>query len=59
MFETLVDGTGPYVPYFNLVKAIEAESLYDFRECADAIMMSVREINEAELRALAAAADLD
>ena len=57
--ETLVDGTGPYAPYFRLVQAIEAESLYDFRECADALMMDVREINRAELRALAAAADLD
>lgn len=57
--ETLIDGAGPYVPYLNLVKAIEAESLYDFRECADALMMGVREINQAELRALAAAADLD
>ncbi|MFM9917112.1 MAG: EAL and HDOD domain-containing protein [Rhizobacter sp.] len=57
--ETLVDGTGPYAPYFRLVQAIEAESLYDFRECADALMMEVREINRAELRALAAAADLD
>jgi EAL and modified HD-GYP domain-containing signal transduction protein len=41
------------------VKAIEAESLYDFRESADALMMSVREINQAELRALASAAHLD
>ncbi len=57
--ETLIEGTGPYAPYFNLVKAIEAESLYDFRECADALMMGVREINQAELRALALAADLD
>ena len=57
--ETLIDGTGPYAPYFNLVKAIEAESLYDFRECAEALMMGVREINQAELRALASAADLD
>ena len=57
--ETLIEGTGPYAPYFNLVKAIEAESLYDFRECAEALMMGVREINQAELRALASAADLD
>ena len=57
--ETLIDGTGPYAPYFKLVQAIEAESLYDFRECADALMMDVREINRAELRALASAADLD
>ena len=57
--ETLIDGTGPYAPYFRLVQAIEAESLYDFRECAEALMMDVREINRAELRALASAADLD
>ncbi len=57
--ETLIEGTGPYAPYFNLVKAVEAESLYDFRECAEALMMGVREINQAELRALASAADLD
>ncbi len=57
--ETLVDGTGPYAPYYKLVQAIEAESLYDFRESADALMMDVREINRAELRALASAADLD
>lgn len=59
VYETLVDGTGPYAPYYRLVQAIEAGSLYDFRECADALMMEVREINRAELRALAAAAELD
>ena len=57
--DTLVDGTGPYMPYFNLVRAIEAESLYDLRECADALMMGMREVNQATLRALALAAQLD
>ncbi len=57
--ETLIDGTGPYAPYFKLVQAIEAESLYDFLESAEALMMGVGEINRAELRALAAAAELD
>ena len=57
--DTLVDGSGPYMPYFNLVRAIESESLYDVRECADALMMGMREVNQATLRALALAAQLD
>ncbi len=57
--QTLVDGSGPYVPYFNLVRAIETESLYDVRECADALMMGMREVNQATLRALALAVQLD
>jgi len=59
VYQALVDGSGPYQPYIELVKAVEAESLYDFREAADKLMMSVTEINRAELRALTAAAQLD
>jgi EAL and modified HD-GYP domain-containing signal transduction protein len=59
VYQALVDGTGPYQPYFDLVKAVESESLYDFRTAADNLMMSVSEINRAELRALTAAAQLD
>jgi len=59
VYQALVDGTGPYQPYFELVRAIEAESLFDFRAAADNLMMSVSEINRAELRALTAAAQLD
>jgi len=59
VFQTLVDGTGPYQPYFNIVLAVEQESLFDIRAAADALMMSITEINQAELRALAAAAQLD
>jgi c-di-GMP phosphodiesterase len=59
VYQALVDGAGPYQPYFDLVKSVESESLYDFREAADALMMSVVEINRAELRALTAAAQLD
>jgi EAL and modified HD-GYP domain-containing signal transduction protein len=59
VYQALVDGTGPYQPYFDLVRSVEAESLYDFRTAADALMMSVSEINRAELRALAAAGQLD
>ena len=49
----------PPPPYFDLVKSVEAESLFDFRAAADKLMMSVSEINRAELRALTAAAQLD
>lgn len=57
--QALVEGAGPYQPYFELVKAVEAESLFDFKTAADGLMMSVSEINRAELRALTAAAQLD
>jgi EAL and modified HD-GYP domain-containing signal transduction protein len=59
VYQALVDGSGPYQPYFELVRAVEAESLFDFRSAADNLMMSVSEINRAELRALTAAAQLE
>lgn len=59
VYQALVENTGPYQPYFELVKAVEAESLFDFRAAADTLMMSVSEINRAELRALTSAAQLD
>jgi EAL and modified HD-GYP domain-containing signal transduction protein len=59
VYQALVDQSGPYQPYFDLVKAIEAGSLYDFRAAADTLMMAVSEINRAELRALTAASQLD
>lgn len=59
VYQALVEDSGPYHPYFELVKAIEAESLFDFRSAADNLMMSVSEINRAELRALTSAAQLD
>ncbi len=58
VYDTLAEGRGPYVPYFNLARAIEAESLYDIRECADALMMDMKEINRALLRALTTASQL-
>jgi c-di-GMP phosphodiesterase len=57
--QALVDNAGPYQPYFDLVRAVESESLYDYREAADRLMLSVAEINRAQLRALAVAAEFD
>ena len=57
--QALVDGSGPYQPYLELVKSVESASLYDFRNAAETLMMSVAEINRAALRALTSAAQLD
>jgi c-di-GMP phosphodiesterase len=57
--QALIDNTGPYHPYVELVRAVESESLYDFRSAADRLMLSVAEINRAQLRALNVAAQLD
>jgi c-di-GMP phosphodiesterase len=59
VYQALADGSGPYQPYVALVHAIENESLFDFREAADALMMSVSEVNRAQLRALTAASQLE
>jgi len=59
VYQALADGSGPYQPYIALVHAIENESLFDFREAAEALMLGVAEINRAELRALTAASQLD
>jgi EAL and modified HD-GYP domain-containing signal transduction protein len=57
--QALVGETGPFQPYVELVRAVESESLFDFRDAADKLMMSVSEINRAELRALMAASELE
>jgi c-di-GMP phosphodiesterase len=57
--QALIDNTGPYQPYVELVRAVESESLYDFRAAADRLMLSVAEINRAQLRALNVAAQID
>jgi c-di-GMP phosphodiesterase len=57
--QALAERSGPYQPYLELVEAIENETLYELREAADTLMMSVSEINRAELRALMAASELE
>jgi len=59
VYQALVEDTGPYQPYIEMVRAVESESLYDFRETAEKLLMSVSEINRAQLRALMAAAALE
>ena len=55
----LADESGPHHPYLELVRAVESASIYDIRSAADNVMMGVREVNRAVLRALAAAKQLD
>jgi EAL and modified HD-GYP domain-containing signal transduction protein len=57
--QALVKHSGPYHPYLELARAIEAESLFDFRTAADQLMLSPEEINHAVLRALGKAKQLD
>jgi EAL and modified HD-GYP domain-containing signal transduction protein len=57
--DALVHGKGRYRPYLDVVRAVERESLFDIREAAETVMLSVAEINRALLRALIAARQLD
>jgi EAL and modified HD-GYP domain-containing signal transduction protein len=57
--QALVDGSGPFLPYLELVQAIESESVFDYRERADALMVGAGEINACVLRALHKAAQLE
>jgi EAL and modified HD-GYP domain-containing signal transduction protein len=55
----LVDRTGPFHAQLELVRAVEAESVYDIRAAAEATMIGLPEVNRAVLRALAGAKQLD
>ncbi len=59
VYQALVDGSGPYGPYFRLVKAIEGQQLEDIREASDGLLMSAETLNSALLKALANAATLE
>ena len=57
--QALLEDAGPFQPYLALVRAIEQESLFDIRECAERLFMTPAEVNRALLTALAAARQLD
>ncbi len=57
--QALVDNSGPYQPYLGLVQALEAESVFDYRQAAESLMLGAQEINHAVLHALAKAAQLE
>ena len=57
--QALIHRTGPYHLYLELARAIEAESLFDFRAAAEQLMLEPREINSAVLSALSKARQVD
>ena len=59
VFQALVKNTGPFQPYLAMVCAAEGESLFEYREAAEHLLMSVAEINRAQLRALMSAVALE
>jgi EAL and modified HD-GYP domain-containing signal transduction protein len=50
---------GPYLPYLELVRAIEQEAVFDIRECSDKLLLSAANVNRAVLMTLQAARQLD
>jgi c-di-GMP phosphodiesterase len=59
VFSALVNNTGPFQPYLELVNALEDGSPFDLKASAENLMMGVQEINRALLRALTAASEID
>jgi EAL and modified HD-GYP domain-containing signal transduction protein len=50
--QALVDETGPCAPFLAIAKAVEAESVYDIRESAEALLISVGDVNRALAKSL-------
>jgi EAL and modified HD-GYP domain-containing signal transduction protein len=55
----LADEGGPYLPYLQLVQAVEQEAVFDIREAAERLLLQPAEINRALLAALTSARQLD
>lgn len=57
--QALVERSGPYQPYLELVQALESGSVFDYRERAEALMLGAAEVNACLLRALHKASQLE
>jgi len=57
--QALLGEDGPFLPYLELVQAIEQESVIDVRERAERLFIAPAEINRALLAALASASQLE
>lgn len=55
----LLAQNGPLSPYLQLALAIESASVYDIQSAADGLMVALPTVNQAMLRALAVARQLD
>ena len=59
VYQALADQTGPYEPYFKLVRAMEGNDVFDIKDAAGQLMMGFDDINQALLKAMQSAAQLD
>lgn len=59
VYQALVDCAGPYHPYLELTKAVETETAPVINEYAEAVLMSLLEVNRAVLGTLTMAAQLE
>ena len=50
--QALAHDSGPCAPFLALARAVEAESAYDVREAAEALMLSVGDVNRALAKSL-------
>jgi EAL and modified HD-GYP domain-containing signal transduction protein len=50
--QALAHDSGPCAPFLALARAVEAESAYDIREAAEALMLSVGDVNRALAKSL-------
>jgi EAL and modified HD-GYP domain-containing signal transduction protein len=50
--QALAHESGPCAPFLALARAVEAESAYDIREAAEALMLSVGDVNRALAKSL-------
>jgi EAL and modified HD-GYP domain-containing signal transduction protein len=55
----LLDEGGPYLPYLQLVQAVEQEAVFDIREASERLLLQPLEVNAALLKALASARQVD
>lgn len=59
VYQALAEQTGPYEPYFNLVRAMEGSDLFEIKDAADKLMMGFDDINQALLKAMQSATQMD
>ena len=50
--QALADDTGPCAPFLAIARAVETESAYDIRETAEALMLTVGDVNRALVKSL-------
>ena len=59
VYQALADESGPYEPYFQLVKAVEGNNVFDIKDAAERLMIDFKDINSCLLKAMANAAQLE